>query len=515
MSVAASHPAPDVVLIHPPVSLPSEPPIGLATLAAGLRGAGVHVRLIDANVEALSCLLADVVAEEACTRGQRRALKLRQRSMDQLRSRTGYANRDRHHAAVSVLRHLLELASNGCDVDLADYHDPERSPFRREDLLAAARADGPYAAYFRKLALRVSAMAPRIIGISINYLHQALPAMALAGALRTECRNARILVGGGLVTCWRGRLDPDDLRPLVDRIVFGPGARSLEEELDLDRGPAGLPAPDYDGVSWELYLTPERIVPVASSLGCHWGRCRYCPEAVTRDGLVLPFGEDLPRVMEVLCQQNDARVVHLTDSAIPPANLRRLAALKRTILWYGFTRFHPALAHREICRGLSRSGCLMLQLGLESGSSRVLGLLKKGIDLRQASSVLRELHDAGIATYLYVMFGTPGEGRGDALETLRFVVEHAEQIGFLNASLLNVPLTSAPGERPLPGGGDLSLYTGVSNEGGWDRREARRFLEREFAKHPAVAEILRRTPHVFGANHAPFFARAGIMNLRC
>jgi hypothetical protein len=32
------------------------------------------------------------------------------------------------------------------------------------------------------------------------------------------------------------------------------------------------------------------------------------------------------------------------------------------------------------------------------------------------------------------------------------------------------------------------------------------FLDREFRRHPAVADILRRTPKHFTSNHAPFFS---------
>ena len=55
----------DVVLLHPPVALPCEPPIGLGLLAAGLRARGVAVELCDLSVEALEALLASVPEETA------------------------------------------------------------------------------------------------------------------------------------------------------------------------------------------------------------------------------------------------------------------------------------------------------------------------------------------------------------------------------------------------------------------------------------------------------------------
>jgi hypothetical protein len=56
--------------------------------------------------------------------------------------------------------------------------------------------------------------------------------------------------------------------------------------------------------------------------------------------------------------------------------------------------------------------------------------------------------------------------------------------------------------------GDLSLYADFKHPQGWDRRLVRRFMERVFTKHPAVAAIRRREVPIFTSNHAPFFALA-------
>ncbi|MGB5984387.1 MAG: hypothetical protein WBG37_03710, partial [Desulfobacterales bacterium] len=46
-------PRPQVLLIHPPVAKPCEPPSGIARLAAVLEARGVHSCIWDANLEAL------------------------------------------------------------------------------------------------------------------------------------------------------------------------------------------------------------------------------------------------------------------------------------------------------------------------------------------------------------------------------------------------------------------------------------------------------------------------------
>ena len=508
----------NIVLIHPPAALCCQPAPAPALLAGRLRAAGAKVEVVDANAEALHVLLNGVDERHATDTAQRRALGQRERSLAQLTSPAAYRNRDRHHNAVSALRQVLRLAAGPTSdhiPDLAQYTHLVRSPMRSGDLLAAAAdfQDSPYGPYFHDLARRLALAPPGVIGLSVGYLHQALPAMALAGTLRRALPDTRVIMGGALLGCWQGRLAPDGLAPWVDRVVFGDGAVPLLEE-------AGLPCPapdlleraepDFSDTPFDLYLAPGRGVPMATSEGCFWSRCSYCPEAVANAPFGLLHGEALPRVLERLWRRTGASLLHLSDSAVPPASLELLAAQRWPLAWYGFARFHPALAQEETARGLHRSGCRLLQLGLESGSPAVLRRLNKGIDLKLASRVLKALGAAGVPTYLYVMFGVPGETEADAQLTLDFVADHAGHITFLNTSLLNLPLASPPepGLRrvPFPQEKDLTLYSDFLDDSGHDRRAARKFLERRFARHPDVAAILRRTPLVFGANHAPFMS---------
>jgi hypothetical protein len=156
----------------------------------------------------------------------------------------------------------------------------------------------------------------------------------------------------------------------------------------------------------------------------------------------------------------------------------------------------------------------MLQLGLESGSQPVLDRLQKGTRLATVVAILDNLKRAGIASYVYVMLGTPGESDADAEQTLRFLETHAEAIGFLNLAIMNLPRESglladpAAGiaESELLGAGEpLGLYRSFAPAAGWDRREARRFLDRRLLASPTIRAIVQRTPPLFTSNHAFLF----------
>jgi len=149
-----------------------------------------------------------------------------------------------------------------------------------------------------------------------------------------------------------------------------------------------------------------------------------------------------------------------------------------------------------------------LKIGLESGNQAVLDTMQKGIDLEEASAVLETLRKAGIATYVYLLFGTPPESLGEARATRDFIVRHHDKIGFLNVAIFNLPVYGPDTmklETKMFYEGDLSLYVDFEHLRGWNRKQVRQFLDKEFRRHPAIAPILRRDPPVFTSNHAPFF----------
>ena len=212
--------------------------------------------------------------------------------------------------------------------------------------------------------------------------------------------------------------------------------------------------------------------------------------------------------LETLIQETKPVLVHLLDNALSPALLRRLCRTPISAPWYGFTRFFEELTNLDFCLALKHSGCLMLKLGLESGDQTVLERMNKGIDLERASVVLKNLKAAGIATYVYLLFGTPAEDLSRARHTLDFIVRHHQEIGFLNLAIFNLPIhgfDSMNMETENFYEGDLPLYRQFRHPLGWHRNLVRQFLDREFKKHPAIAPILRRNPPLFTSNHAPFF----------
>jgi hypothetical protein len=505
-------------------------------LLSHLRRGGATAEAIDANLEAHLYLLdGDRLSAAGPAPALDRAIRGVPEALAFLRSPAAGTSFPRYTAAARRLNTALSAYRGTSGRDrwtLGDYVHGDLSEYSPADLSLAAsgKAGTVFSAYFRDVLLpRVGRMRPRGVAISVNYRHQVLPAFELAGLLRRRLPGVPVYGGGGMFTSWRSSLRGMESSFLpFDRVGFGPGEGALAamaagastgRGLFFKDGEAVEFHPDFGFAPLREYLSPEPVLPVAASRGCYWRRCRFCPEAVAP---IHPYRAadpgTFPALLRGLSDRYGVRRFHLTDNAVPVAVLRSMAGAEsalRGLSWHGFARFERDLLEPGFASALAAAGCSMLQLGLESGSQPLLDRMGKGTRVADASAILSNLSRAGIAAYVYVMLGVPGETEADAERTRSFLAEHAGGIGFLNLSILNMPRDATwPGidEGGAPRGGGfndedepLGLYRRVPAGGGWGRAQARRFLQKRILGDPAIRAIAARTPPWFGDSHAFFF----------
>ena len=499
-----------MLLIHPPAAKVCEPPAGIAHLAGTLRAHGSPCTVLDANLECLLFLMT--TARPAGDAWSRRACRNMGANLAALRSPQLYTNPARYQRAVADLNHLLEIAGRRQNlvVNLANYQDENLSPLKSSDLLRAAETpqNNIFFPWFSsRLSEVLAEKSPGFVGFSLTYLSQAITTFSMIGYIKRHYPGLPVILGGSLLTSWmRNPAWRDPFAGYVDHLIAGQGELPLLTLLQIkDRGHR---RPDYSDLPRDAYLAPGFILPYAASFGCYWRKCSFCPETAEES----PYSAlTVVRALEDIHQlaaENSPVLLHFLDNAVSPALMRGMVEEGPHLPWYGFARITPALTDPDFCRGLRRSGCRMLKLGVESGDQTVLDTMGKGIDLDIVSRALTALKSAGIATYVYLLFGTPAESLAEARKTLDFVVRHNTDITFLNLAIFNMPVCSSEAASLQTDGfyeGDLSLYTNFTHPRGWDRKEIRRFLDQEFRRHSLIAPILRKDPPLFTSNHAPFF----------
>jgi radical SAM superfamily enzyme YgiQ (UPF0313 family) len=500
-----------MILIHPPVSKPCEPPAGIAKLCGALNHHGIKYRILDANLEGLLSLLNTPVASSDTW--TRRASHHLSRHLTSLKGWEAYQDSSRYRRAIKDLNRLLEMTArpNHVRLGLSNYQHEELSSARSTDLIRAAEhpEDNPFYPYFRKrLEELLKKDHPSVIGFSLNYLSQALCTFAMVGFLRREWPGIKLVLGGGLVTSWMRRpYWKNPFEGLIDHLIAGPGEGPLLSLFGIQVRNHDY-RPDYDSLSIGDYIAPEPILPYSASSGCYWNRCSFCPERAEGNPYVPISTDQVIKDLLYLVHRHHPVLIHLLDNAISPSLMKAMIKHPPGVPWYGFARITRHLTDLDFCLALKQSGCVMLKLGLESGDQTVLDDLQKGIMLEEATSALMNLKKAGIATYVYFLFGTPSESLTEARKTLEFVVKNQEYIGFINLAIFNMPIFEPEATQMQTKSfyeGDLSLYTDFDHPKGWNRPLIRQFLDKEFKRHPAIASILRRDPPIFTSNHAPFF----------
>lgn len=501
-----------MLIIYPPITKPSEPPLGIARLVGALKANNIEYHVVDANIEAMHWLMKNNL--ETRDRWSVRAIKNIDYNITQIKNSKVFKNQERYKKAVYEINRVIghKASSKGIKITLSDYQDSRLSPIRSTDLIHAAIhfKDNPFYGYFSHRLNGILEKSPvRTIGISINYLSQALCAFSIIGFLRQHFPQKEIIIGGSLITSWMKEKERQGLfKGLVDHIIVGQGEAPLLEIMGKQTTPPVRFMPSYEAFQQELYLSPGYVIPYNTSTGCYWARCTFCPERAEKN----PYIQIPPKIaiqeLNTIIDTAKPSLVHITDNAISPAVLNAMIKTPLNAPWYGFVRVGREFIDLDFCMSLKRTECVMLKLGVESADQSVLDKMNKGIQIEEVATALKNLKKVGIATYVYFLFGTPWETMESARKTMDFIALNHSNIDFMNVAIFNLPL-NCPDAKGLKTkmfySADLSLYEDFVHPEAWGRPNVRRFLDKELKRHPLINPIIQRQPPFFTSNHAPFF----------
>jgi hypothetical protein len=93
-------------------------------------------------------------------------------------------------------------------------------------------------------------------------------------------------------------------------------------------------------------------------------------------------------------------------------------------------RVEKYTATESFTRELYHSGCRLLINGMETGSQRIMHLIRKGVDLERGKGYLQLCQNAGIRTGWMFFIGFPGETLEEAEETFRYIESCESELNF-------------------------------------------------------------------------------------
>jgi len=401
---------------------------------------------------------------------------------------------------------------------------------RSEEVLAATRDrdQNPFLAFFEDEVLpRLVARAPRLLGLSVVYGSQLIPALTLGRLVKRALPDCHVTAGGGFLAYIGAKvMAVPAMAECLDSIIFHEGeaplaalAGALRDGGDLagvgsltwfDRSGAvpvavanapahpialdAAPPPDFDGLPFEKYFSPELVLPYDINRGCYYGECTFCTlPTVIGPGYRTRSARTIAAQVGELAARHGARCVNFITDCMPPGMIRDLpdALIERgvDVRWWSDARIEPKAYTLEGARRLYESGCRKLLFGFETATPRLLKLMKKGQSLRSVVEVSRNCAAAGISVTWYAMVGFPSETRAEARATLEFIRQNADVVREVSLQTFHMDEVAETFRDPEAFGievlddprADLALYHDYRSAAGMTQEEAAEAFEEMMA----------------------------------
>lgn len=296
-----------------------------------------------------------------------------------------------------------------------------------------------------------------ILGISITSVEQIIPGLTLAHLIKQANKDIHITVGGSVFTKLVDVLEKGSpLFDFVDSFIVHEGetpllrlVEHLRGDGDLSQVPNlvyrnngkvkvnrpfakeelnALPTPDFDGIPFDLYLTPERVLPIMGSRGCYWEKCAFCSIPFDHIEFHVRYAETVVQDFKNLKEKYGCNYFFFTDEALPINFLKtfseKLIEANLDVQWTGELKFEKSLLRDNRMEIIYQSGCRKLIFGLESYNQRVLNAMKKGCPKEVIDKTVEECIRIGIAMHFYLLIGFPTETRDEVMDSVNFVMDH-------------------------------------------------------------------------------------------
>ena len=267
----------------------------------------------------------------------------------------------------------------------------------------------------------------------------------MARELKKRLPNVKIIFGGP--NCHMPDYIPDSA---VDHWVAGEGEQvlidfleNIENDIAIPDRKLGstygsvrididsLPVPDYTDYDFANY-TSSFGISAELSRGCV-AKCSFCRETwfwKYRDRKSNSILDEIEK------QVNDYGVnfIWFIDS-LTNGNLKELRAFARGVVerkldikWMGYARCDGRM-DLDYYIDLKNSGCVNLSYGIESGSQKVLDLMRKNIKVNEINENLINASKVGIFSHANWIIGAPAEDIQAMAHSMNLIWNHRSRIG--------------------------------------------------------------------------------------
>jgi hypothetical protein len=288
-----------------------------------------------------------------------------------------------------------------------------------------------------------------VIGFSATNAFQLAASLFIAKMLKDAGIPAHLVLGGHAVSLAGPELFADHhLTKVIDSTVMGGGAEIFarvcidvankrakriyqagDELVQVSTKGGSFPVDTPYEVTLQkdindLYLAPAHIFSIYSALGCSYGACTFCGSNRVMAPYVPRYISVLVDEMEQLQHTHGIRHFDICDNNFDPqraeAFCEELEQRQLRSFWQCTSRVYTTLTRALLVR-MRRDGCVLMNIGLESASDRILKIMRKGYVCADVEEVLRNTEAAGMPVHLYCICSFPTESVAESEQTLAFL----------------------------------------------------------------------------------------------
>jgi ribosomal peptide maturation radical SAM protein 1 len=228
-----------------------------------------------------------------------------------------------------------------------------------------------------------------------------------------------------LVSALDGAGSPDAIPGVISRRSGVTVCPSLvpERVKDLDT----LPYPEFDDYFEQLSGTGQggASILMESSRGCWWGEKHHCTFCGLNGTAMAYRSKSADRVLDEITAQTSrygATHIEMVDNILDMHYFRDLLPeLKRRRLRLGLFYETKANLTKDQVRLMCDAGITAIQPGIESFSTNVLRIMRKGTTGLQNIQVLKWCKELGLETHWNLLYGFPGEAPADYAMTAEII----------------------------------------------------------------------------------------------
>jgi radical SAM superfamily enzyme YgiQ (UPF0313 family) len=301
---------------------------------------------------------------------------------------------------------------------------------------------------------------PRVVGITCS-TPLVGAALKIAALSKSAGRDARIILGGAHPTAF-----PEEMlnNPGVDAVAFGEAESTLHEFVEAVKkggafhpiqgiafkengrtvkNPARALLTDLDQLPFpSTHLIPIDAYPPAldlyfkspsasmiTSRGCPY-KCIFCAgRLISGHRYRTRSPDNVLEEIRLLTEQYKVRNIVFMDDHFffDRERTERICdllieeGLHKRLTWICAGR--TDMITEPLLKKMRRAGCRLICYGIETGSQRLMDILKKKINLDKVPGAVKMTRRAGIKTRGTFVLGIPTETREETLQTIRFARE--------------------------------------------------------------------------------------------